>query len=274
MPLIAVHQMNSGIDPARNAAAIVSALRDAKVGGAVMLFTPEMCGLLDRNRKRSADKIVIEAENTVLKQVRAACAKNSIWCALGSLPVDHGSGKYANRSFVIDDDGHVVARYDKIHMFDVDLNTGESWRESKAYRAGNDVVTVDTPVGKLGLTICYDIRFPGLFEELGRQHCDIIAIPAAFTVPTGRDHWHVLQRARAIEASAYVVAAAQSGSHEDGRETFGHSLIVDPWGKVLNDMGEGVGLAFVDIDPNRVMEVRNQLPSLANRRDIPKPQPL
>jgi predicted amidohydrolase len=156
-------------------------------------------------------------------------------------------------------------------MFDVDLATGESWRESAAYAPGEAVVVANTPLGKLGLTICYDLRFPALFEELGRQSCDVIAIPAAFTKPTGAAHWHVLQRARAIEASAYVISAAQVGQHADGRETYGHSLVIDPWGEVLLDMGgEAAGLAFAEIDPVRTAEVRAQLPSLANRRPIPK----
>jgi predicted amidohydrolase len=157
-------------------------------------------------------------------------------------------------------------------MFDVTLASGESWRESAAYVPGDDVVTVPgTPVGRVGLSVCYDIRFPALFEELGRQSCDVIAIPAAFTVPTGKAHWHLLQRARAVEASAWVVAAAQVGEHEDGRRTHGHSLVVDPWGEVVLDMGgEGPGLAFAEIDPARTAEVRAQLPSLANRRPIPR----
>ena len=155
-------------------------------------------------------------------------------------------------------------------MFDVDLDSGESWRESNAYKAGGGAVSVpDTPLGRLGLTICYDIRFPALFDALGRERCDVIAIPAAFTVPTGKAHWHVLQRARAIEASAFVVAAAQVGEHADGRRTYGHSLVVDPWGEVLLDMGgDAAGLAFCDIDLARIAEVRAQVPSLANRRQI------
>ncbi|MFA7587325.1 MAG: nitrilase-related carbon-nitrogen hydrolase, partial [Novosphingobium sp.] len=176
---------------------------------------------------------------------------------------------WVNRAFVIDGAGSIAARYDKIHMFDVDLDTGESWRESKAYQAGDAVVTVETPAGRLGLAICYDVRFPALFDALGQRKCDIIAIPAAFTVPTGKAHWHLLQRARAVEASAYVVAAAQVGQHEDGRTTYGHSLVVDPWGEVLLDMGgKEAGLAFADIDLARLAEVRAQLPSLANRRVI------
>lgn len=269
MTRIAVLQMTSGIDPAANGAAIVDALAQAKAGGAAMLFSPEMSGLLDRDRARAAANIHAEGDDPVLARVREACAALSMWCALGSLAVRHESGElYANRSFVIDAQGGIAARYDKMHMFDVDLGTGESWRESAAYRPGDGAVSVDTPLGRLGLAICYDIRFPALFAELGRHQCDVIAIPAAFTVPTGRDHWHIMQRARAIEASAFVIAAAQCGTHEDGRQTYGHSLVVDPWGSVLLDMEAGAGLAFADIDRARIAEVRAQLPSLANRRDI------
>lgn len=272
MPKIAVLQMTSGIDPAANAASIASAVHDAKAGGAEMLFAPEMSGLLDRDRKRAAASILPESESPVLAEVRQAAATAEIMVALGSLAVAREDGRWANRSFVIDGTGEVIARYDKIHMFDVELASGESWRESAAYAPGEEVVAVEhTPIGRLGLTICYDIRFPALFEELGRRKCDVIAIPAAFTVPTGRDHWHLLQRARAIEASAFVIAAAQVGKHEDGRETYGHSLVVDPWGEVLLDMGgEKPGLGFADIDLSRIAEVRHQLPSLANRRPIAK----
>lgn len=266
---IAVLQMTSGIDPEQNADILANAAAEAATGGATMLFTPEMTGMLDRDRQRGAGKIRTEHNDIVLARGRAAAAQESIWLALGSLAVDTGEGKWANRSFLIDNSGEVVARYDKMHMFDVDLASGESWRESNAYRAGEKVVTAQTPVGRLGLTICYDLRFPALFEAMGRQACDVIAIPAAFTVPTGKAHWHVLQRARAIEASAFVVAAAQVGKHEDGRETYGHSLVVDPWGEVLLDMGgEAPGLGFCDIDLGRIAEVRAQVPSLANRRPI------
>ena len=267
---VGVLQMASGIDPAANAAAIVSAIERAAGEGAAMLFTPEMSGLLDRDRKRAAAHIVAEAASPVLARVKEAAARHGIWVALGSLAVDRGDGKYANRSLLVAPNGTVAARYDKIHMFDVDLANGESWRESNAYAPGGEVVTAETPLGRLGLTVCYDIRFPALFEELGRRRCDAIAIPAAFTVPTGQAHWHLLQRARAVEASAWVIAAAQAGRHEDGRETFGHSLVVDPWGDVVLDMGSEPGLGFAEIDAARTAEVRAQLPSLANRREIPK----
>lgn len=269
MTRIAVLQMTAGIDPLANGFTVREAARKAGEGGAAMLFTPEMTNLIDRDRKRAVHQIVREESDNVLYAAREAAHRFSIWIALGSLAVDREDGRWANRSIVIDSTGEVVARYDKIHMFDVDLATGESWRESNAYAAGEQVVTVETPAGRLGLSICYDIRFPALFEELGRKMCDIIAIPAAFTVPTGKAHWHLLQRARAVEASAYVVAAAQVGKHEDGRSTFGHSLVIDPWGDIVLDMGgEEAGLAFAEIDPERIAEVRKQLPSLANRRKV------
>jgi len=265
----ALLQMTSGVDPLVNAQTIVDGIARAKDGGASMLFTPEMSGLLDRDRKRASVRIALEQDDAVLAAAREAAARHGLWVALGSLAVLREDGQWANRAFVIDDTGTVQARYDKLHMFDVDLASGESWRESSAYAPGDNVVTVDTPLGKLGLAICYDIRFPALFEALGRARCDVIAIPAAFTVPTGKAHWHLLQRARAVEASAYVLSAAQVGQHEDGRRTYGHSLAVDPWGEVLLDMGgQAAGLGFVDIDPARISDVRAQVPSLANRRAI------
>jgi len=266
---IAVLQMTSGIDPEANARTIAEAVDFAVAGGAKMLFTPEMSGLVDRDRKRAVVNVVPEVEDRVLAATREAAARSGAWVTLGSLAIAREDGRWANRSFVIDGTGEIVARYDKIHMFDVDLATGESWRESNAYVAGEAVVTVETPLGRLGLAICYDLRFPALFEALGNARCDVIAIPAAFTVPTGKAHWHLLQRARAVEASAYVVAAAQVGQHEDGRATYGHSLVVDPWGEVLLDMGGGAaGVGFAELHPERLADVRAQLPSLANRRDI------
>lgn len=269
MTRIALLQMTTGIDPAANAATLVEGIERAAKGGAAMLFTPEMSGLLDRDRTRAAAHVLAEDANPVLAAVCEAARANGIWVALGSLAVAREDGLWANRSFVVDDGGDVVARYDKIHMFDVELATGEAWRESAAYAPGEAVVTAETPVGKLGLAVCYDVRFPALFEALGRARCDVIAIPAAFTVPTGKAHWHLLQRARAVEASAWVVAAAQVGEHADGRRTYGHSLVIDPWGEVVLDMGEEApGLAFAEVDPGRTADVRQQLPSLANRRPI------
>jgi predicted amidohydrolase len=206
----------------------------------------------------------------VLAACRDAAHRHGIWLHIGSLAVLSDDGKVANRGLVVDREGAVRARYDKIHLFDVDLPTGESWRESNVYSPGKGVVLVNgTPVGKLGLTICYDLRFPGLFARLAEAGADLISVPAAFTVPTGRAHWHVLLRARAIEAGLFVAAAAQVGSHEDGRQTYGHSLVADPWGEVLLDMGEQPGIGFAEIDLKRISDVRARIPALSHRRPIP-----
>lgn len=267
---IAVLQMTAGIDPAENAAALVQAVRDARAGGAEMLFTPEMSNLVDRNRARGAETIRSEGEDFVLAQLRAVAAEHGMWVHLGSLAVkgDVPDGKWRNRAFVIAPDGSIAARYDKIHLFDVDLASGESWRESAVYEGGAQAVAVRLPTAILGLSICYDIRFSAVYSALSRAGADIIAVPAAFTVPTGQAHWHVLLRARAIENACFVVAAAQTGTHQDGRSTYGHSLVIDPWGDVLLDMGEEPGLGFADLDLARIAEVRNRVPVIANRRPV------
>lgn len=268
MMRIAIFQMTSGIDPARNAEAIRDAIADAARGGAAILFTPEMSGMLDSNRERARPKITSEEKSLVLAEVRAAARQSGIWVHLGSIPVDVG-GRWANRGFLIDAQGNIRARYDKLHLFDVDLPTGESWRESSAYAPGQGGVVADTPIGPLGLTICYDIRFPALFQALSDAGARILSVPAAFTVPTGEAHWHILLRARAIENACWVVAAAQSGCHEDGRKTFGHSLVIDPWGRVVLDMGNEQGLAFAEIDSGVLDDVRSRIPVIAHRRAIP-----
>ena len=267
---IALFQAQSGIDPAANAKRLVAAVKEAAAGGARMLFTPEMSGMLDRDRQRAFGKARVEAEDEVLAAVREAAAKNGIWVHLGSLALRSEGDKLVNRGFVIDDRGEVRARYDKIHLFDVDLPTGESWRESAMYEAGTESVVVPgTPVGKLGLTICYDLRFPELFQRLSEAGAEVIAVPAAFTVPTGRAHWQVLMRARAIEAELFIVAAAQAGLHEDGRETYGHSLVADPWGELVLEMGDEPGLAFAELDLARIADVRARIPVHEHRRQIP-----
>jgi len=270
---IALFQARSGIDPAANAEELVRRVHEAAAAGAAMLFTPEMSGLLDRDRARAAAHLRAEADDIVLAAVREAAAEAGIWVHLGSLALLAERGdKLVNRGFVIDARGEIQARYDKIHLFDVDLPTGESWRESAAYRGGERAVVVDTPIGTLGLSICYDLRFADLYSALSNYGATIFSIPAAFTVPTGEAHWHVLMRARAIEAGAFVVAAAQVGTHEDGRSTWGHSLVVDPWGKPLLDMGgEAPGLGFAELDPKAVDEVRSRLPAIWHRRPIPPP---
>ena len=267
---IALYQAQSGIEPAANAERLVEAVRGAAVGGSAMLFTPEMSGMLDRDRERALGKVRVEEEDQVLAVVRAAAAEAGIWVHLGSLALKGDGGKLANRGFVIDDKGEVRARYDKIHLFDVDLPTGESWRESAMYQGGREAVVVPgTPVGKLGLTICYDLRFPELFQRLSDAGAEVIGVPAAFTVPTGKAHWQVLMRARAIEAELFIVAAAQAGHHEDGRDTYGHSLVADPWGELVMEMRGEPGLAFAEIDLGRIAEVRARIPVHQHRRAIP-----
>lgn len=266
--------MTSGIDPEANLHIIEDAAQEAARAGATVLFTPEMSVLLDKDRKRAAHWIEGERPSEAVDRLKNCASDNSIDIALGSMPVPAENGLWANRSMYFDVrtvGGLNPLAYDKIHMFDVDLESGESWRESNAYKPGSRLVmTENTPLGRLGLTICYDLRFPALFDALGRRRCDAIAVPAAFTKPTGAAHWHILLRARAIEASAFVIAAAQVGRHEDGRETYGHSLVVDPWGEVLLDMGgDEPGLGFCDIDLGRIDEVRRQIPNLANKRKIP-----
>ena len=270
---VALYQAQSGIDPAANARSLSDMIHASASAGAAMLFTPEMSNLLDRDRERAAGSVFEEADDIVLAKAREAARHAGIWVHLGSLALRGVGDRLVNRSFVIDAEGEIVARYDKIHLFDVDLPSGESWRESASYNAGTRAVIVDgTPVGRLGLTICYDLRFPALWAALAEGGADAIACPAAFTVPTGEAHWHLLLRARAVEAGLFVIAAAQGGSHEDGRATYGHSLVVGPWGEVLLDMGGAHGTVGVaDIDPARTDEVRGRLPALRHRRPFAPP---
>ncbi len=265
---IAVLQMNGGIDPAANAQVVTAAIADAATQDAKILFTPEMSNMLDRDRKRAAEKIRCEAEDDFLAQARGAARQHGINVHIGSLALGHTDGKWRNRSILIDSVGEIRARYDKIHLFDVELGGGDNWRESSVYKGGDQAVLADIAGHRLGFSICYDMRFSALYAELGKARADIIAVPAAFTVPTGGAHWHVLLRARAIETSSFVVAAAQCGRHEDGRSTYGHSLVVDPWGRVLLDMGEDAGMTVVDLNMEQIGEVRQKLPALANAREI------
>ncbi len=267
---IALHQMCSGIDAESNCAVMLDGIKSAAASGAAMYFAPEMSLLLDRNRSRAAQSIRPETDNSWLARIGAAAANAGIWVHIGSLPVQHetANGHYANRSILFDASGSIRARYDKIHLFDVDLTTGESWRESSVYRSGDSPCVVETPIGLMGLSICYDLRFPDLYSSMAKAGALLMTVPAAFTVPTGKAHWHILLRARAIEAAAFVIAPAQCGRHADGRDTYGHSLVVDPWGEVLLDMGQGEGLGFADINLSRVAAVRDQIPVHLNRRTI------
>lgn len=263
-PLAAVVQMRSGIDPAENLSIIDRALGEAAAAGAVMAFLPEMSLLLDRDRARSAAHMAREADSLWPTALQDMARRHRIWLHSGSMPLLAEDGaRRVNRSHVIADDGSIRARYDKIHMFDVDLPTGERWTESAAYEGGGEIVVVATPVGQLGLTICFDLRFPELFRALVERGADVIAVPAAFTVPTGEAHWHVLLRARAIETGSHMIAAAQQGTHADGRATFGHSLIVDPWGAVLaeaDDSADAYQLTIAPIAPSAVDRARSAVP--------------
>jgi deaminated glutathione amidase len=268
---IALLQMTSGIDAAANAATIIDAVAEAAAGGAAVLFTPEMALLLDRGRARAAPSVEGDAVERAISACCAAAAESGIWLHIGSAPVADPAvaPRWRNRSLLIGPDGKVRATYDKIHMFDVALESGESWRESGGYAPGEAVVTADgTPLGRLGLSICYDLRFAALYDRLGAAGCSAIAIPAAFTVPTGSAHWHVLLRARAIEQGCFVIAAAQVGSHPDGRQTYGHSLVVNPWGEILLDAGDAPGLHYADINLATVASTRAQLPAIKHRRPI------
>lgn len=269
-PKVALLQMTSGVDPEANCAVICDALKAAAGQGAGMLFAPEMSLLLDRDRERSAQHIGAEDGDLYVTLLCNAARENGIWLHIGSAAflAESAPEKRVNRSLVIDDQGRVRARYDKVHLFDVDLATGGSWRESSTYQGGSMPVVVDSPLGPLGLSICYDLRFPRLYGALTNAGATILAIPAAFTVPTGEAHWHVLLRARAIECGAFVIASAQCGHHDDGRSTYGHSLVVDPWGRVLLDMGTAPGIGYASLDLGEVTRVRQSIPSLANQRVI------
>jgi predicted amidohydrolase len=216
-----------------------------------------------------------EQDDIVLSTVRSEAKRAGIWVQLGSLAIkatDSPDEKWLNRSYLINPEAEIAARYDKIHLFDVDLSPEESLRESSAYAGGHSAIVASiADDAALGLSICYDLRFPALYEALTNAGADILSIPAAFTVPTGRAHWEILLRARAIEAGAFVVAAAQYGGHEDGRSTYGHSMVVDPWGEILLDMGEGSGLGFCDLDLRKIEEVRSRVPAVANRKSFELP---
>ncbi len=272
-PLAALVQMTSGIDPAVNLATIDRALAEAAAKGAAMAFLPEMALLLDRDRQRSAAHIVREADSPWPAALQQMARRHGLWLHGGSMPLLSDDGaRRVNRSHVIAADGSVRARYDKIHMFDVTLPSGENWTESAAYAGGAAIEVVETPLGRLGLSICYDLRFPELYRALVDRGADLIAVPAAFTASTGEAHWHILLRARAIETACHVVAAAQSGTHADGRATYGHSLAIDPWGAILaeaaagNAKGDrGYDLILAPIAPDAAARARQAIPLARSR---------
>ena len=267
-------QMRSGLSPRANLDAAARLIAEAANGGADYVQTPEMTNILEINRERLFATIVPEENDACLAAFRELARKHGIFLHVGSLAIKLLPEKAANRSFLIDRNGDIVARYDKIHMFDVDLSNGESYRELRSYRAGEIGVAVDLPWGRLGLTVCYDLRFPSLYRALAEAGCSFLAIPSAFTKQTGEAHWHVLNRARAIENGAFVLSAAQGGKHENGRETFGHSLIVDPWGRVLAEGGSEPGVILAAIDPAEVSAARAKIPSLQHGRRFEMIEPM
>ena len=272
-------QFTAGPDPEPNLDKVLGMARQARDAGADFITTPEATNFIESGRRRR-DKARREADDPFLAGMRAFARETGAWVLLGSLVIDpagepgsEGEERLANRSFLIDPAGGIVARYDKIHMFDIDLPGGESYRESNAYRPGGSTVVAETPWGRIGMTVCYDLRFPHLYRALAQAGADFLSVPSVFTVPTGRAHWHVLQRARAIENGCFVIAPAQWGEHAGGRKSYGHSLIVDPWGEVLADGGEGETIVTAKIDPDRIAEARRMVPSLQHDRGFMPPEP-
>lgn len=276
---LALIQITASDDPAANLPVTEDLIRKAAGDGAQIVFTPEVTNIVSASRTRQNEVLRAEQDDPTLAAMRAVAAELGIWISLGSLALLSGDpdGRFVNRQFLIGPDGTVAARYDKIHMFDVELGGQESYRESKGYRPGTQAITAHTPWGLFGLTTCYDMRFPALYRSLAEAGATILTAPSAFTVPTGRAHWEVLLRARAIETGSFVIAAAQWGTHAATRgrvrETWGHSLVVAPWGEVIADAGEGTGATLVEIDPGQAAEARAKIPALANARDFVLAEP-
>jgi deaminated glutathione amidase len=267
-------QLRSSTEVEENIDTVERLVREASGAGAEYVQTPEMTNIVERRRDRLADRIKPEASDPAVKRFAALAAELGIVLHIGSLALEASDGKIANRALVFGRKGELLARYDKIHLFDVDLPNGESWRESAVYHPGTRAVIAELPWLRLGVAICYDVRFPQLYRAQAHAGASALTAPAAFTKQTGEAHWHVLQRARAIENGAYVISAAQAGKHADGRETFGHSIIVDPWGEVLAEGGgEGAEVILADIDPARSADVRQRVPSLRNERPFALPDP-
>lgn len=262
-------QLRSGAETGPNIEAASALIRRAAGEGAVLIATPEVTGFMDMRPGQTRAKAVLERDDAVLAALGALAAELGVWLALGSLAVRlEDEERCANRSFLIGPDGAVRARYDKIHMFDVEVGDGRDYKESRAFKPGAEALLAKTPLAAIGLTICYDLRFPALYRRLAQAGAEILLAPAAFTKVTGQAHWHALLRARAIETGCYVIAAAQGGLHEDGRETFGHSLIVAPWGDVLAEGGTEPGVFAADIDLAQVATARRRIPSLTHDREF------
>ena len=272
---VACVQLTSTTDIVRNIAISSDLIREAHGAGAQLISLPEVVNLVQRSRRKSAEVVRTEEEDTSLKTYRELAGELGIWLHTGSLVVKLSDDeRNVNRSFLIDNEGGIAATYDKIHMFDVDLENGVSFRESKAFRPGNRAVLAETPWCGIGLSVCYDVRFPYLYRALAHAGARILMVPAAFTRQTGRAHWHILLQARAIETGCFVVAAAQCGDHEDGRETYGHSLIVAPWGEILVDGGDEPGVVMAELDLSLVDKARGMIPSLRHDCEFALPEHL
>ena len=271
---VALIQMRSGRTPSTNLDAATKLIGEAKAGGADYVQTPEMTNILEARRDALMAAIVPEHEDPSLAAFRDLARQHRLWLHIGSLALKVSPDRAVNRGFLIDPQGEIAARYDKIHMFDVDLADGESYRESRSYAPGELAVSANLPWGRLGLTICYDLRFPSLYRALAEAGCMFLAIPSSFTKQTGEAHWHVLNRARAIENGCYVFAAAQGGRHENGRDTFGHSLVIDPWGRVLAEGDVAPGVVIAEIDPAAVATARARIPSLQHGRRFEIVEPM
>lgn len=264
---VAAIQMQSGCDPVRNIAFVQDAVREAALGGAQYIQTPEMTGMLVRDRAQMLAKVRTQNDDALVAAASDLAKTHSVHLHIGSTAILRDDGKIANRAFLFGPNGALITTYDKIHMFDVDLDNGESWRESATYEPGTKAVVATLPFGKVGFGICYDVRFPQLFREQALSGAEILTAPAAFTKQTGEAHWHALQRSRAIENGAFMISAAQAGLHEDGRETFGHSMIVDPWGHMMAIANESEPeIIFADLDLSQVAQVRKKIPNLKNAR--------
>lgn len=262
----AMVQMRTAMHPQTSLAQGIALIREAKAKGADYVQTPEVTNMIQPNRKALFEQIASEEDDLSLRAYRELARELKIYLHIGSLALRATPERAVNRSFLIAPDGNILARYDKIHMFDIELDGGESYRESANYQPGETAVISDLPWGRIGLTICYDVRFPALYRALAEAGAAFIAVPSAFTVRTGEAHWHTLLRARAIENGCFVFAAAQAGKHESGRETYGHSLIIDPWGEILAEGGVEPGVLLATIDPAKVTSVRKNIPSLQHGR--------
>lgn len=265
---IGLIQTSARREIAENLELVAPQIREAASGGAQLIVTPENVAMIEPIREQSMAKARTEAEHPAVPAFAGLARETGAWLLAGSLGIRRPDGKLNNRSYLFAPDGSIAARYSKIHLFDVDLANGETYRESATFAHGDEAVVAESPWGGIGLTVCYDMRFPQLYRALAKAGARIITVPAAFTVPTGEAHWHVLLRARAIETGCFILAPAQTGTHAEGRRTYGHSLVVAPWGEILADAGTEPGVTLVDLDLAQVDAVRKRIPALQHDRDF------